>query len=52
MKIGLQITGFKPENGDIGIRDYIKDASITAEKANYYSLWVMDHFKHIEQFSL
>ncbi len=44
MKIGLQIPNFTFPNGPAGFADDIKDIVTTAEKAGFYSIWVMDHF--------
>ncbi|MDH5449460.1 MAG: LLM class F420-dependent oxidoreductase [Candidatus Bathyarchaeota archaeon] len=44
MKIGLQIPNFTFPNGPEGFANDIKDIVTTAERAGFYSLWVMDHF--------
>lgn len=44
MKVGLQIPNFTFPNGPEGFAKDIKDIAITAEKAGFYSIWVMDHF--------
>ena len=44
MKVSLQINRFDYKNGDEGIADNLKNISVSAEKAGFYSIWVMDHF--------
>jgi F420-dependent oxidoreductase-like protein len=44
MKVGLQIPNFTFPNGPEGFADDIKDIVTTAERAGFYSVWVMDHF--------
>jgi len=44
MKIGLQIPNFTFPKGPKGFAKDIKDIVTTAERAGFYSVWVMDHF--------
>jgi F420-dependent oxidoreductase-like protein len=44
MKIGLQIPNFTFPNGPEGFANDIKDIVTTAERAGFYSVWLMDHF--------
>ena len=48
MYIGLQIPSFKYPGGTIAIRPKLKEIVTTAEKAGFYSLWVMDHYYQIK----
>ena len=48
MKIGLQIPAFKFPGGTAAIRPKLKEIVTTAEEAQFYSLWVMDHFYQID----
>ncbi len=48
MKIGLQIPSFKYPGGTAAIRPKLKEIVTTAEKAGFYSLWVMDHYYQIK----
>lgn len=48
MKIGLQIPSFKYPGGTEAIRPKLKEIVTTAEKAGFYSLWVMDHYYQIK----
>jgi len=44
MRIGLQLPYFKFEGGTPAIAPKIKKIAQSAEDANFYSMWVMDHF--------
>jgi F420-dependent oxidoreductase-like protein len=44
MKIGLQVPNFTFPGGKDTFAEDIKEISIQADKAGFYSLWVMDHF--------
>ncbi len=44
MRIGLQINRFDFPGGDSKIGENFKNIAISAEKAGFYSIWVMDHF--------
>jgi len=44
MKIGLQIPNFTFPKGVGCFADDMKDIVTTAERAGFYSIWVMDHF--------
>ena len=44
MKVGLQIPNFTFPNGPEGFADDLEGIVTTAEKAGFYSIWVMDHF--------
>lgn len=44
MRIGLQVPYFKFEGGTPAIRPKLKEIAQAAEAADFYSLWVMDHF--------
>ncbi len=48
MKIGLQIPSFKYPGGTAAIRPKLKEIVTTAEEAQFYSLWMMDHFYQME----
>lgn len=48
MNIGLQIPSFKYPGGTAAIRPKLKEIVTTAEKAGFYSLWVMDHYYQIK----
>lgn len=48
MHIGLQIPSYKYPGGPIAIRPILKDIVTTAEEADFYSLWVMDHYYQIK----
>ena len=48
MRIGLQIPQFKYPEGSRQISQVLNDIAITAEKANFSDLWVMDHFFQLE----
>jgi F420-dependent oxidoreductase-like protein len=48
MHIGLQIPSFKYPGGTAVIRPKLKEIVTTAEKAGFYSLWVMDHYYQIK----
>lgn len=48
MHVGLQIPSFKYPGGAAAIRPTLKEIVTTAEKAGFYSLWVMDHFYQIQ----
>jgi F420-dependent oxidoreductase-like protein len=48
MYIGLQIPSFKYPGGTSAIRPKLKEIVTTAEKAGFYSLWVMDHYYQIK----
>jgi F420-dependent oxidoreductase-like protein len=48
MYIGLQIPSFKYPGGTAAIRPKVKEIVTTAEKAGFYSLWVMDHYYQIK----
>ena len=48
MNIGLQIPSFKYPGGAAAIRPKLKEIVTTAEKAGFYSLWVMDHYYQIK----
>jgi F420-dependent oxidoreductase-like protein len=48
VKIGLQIPSFKFPGGTAAIRPKLKEIVTTAEKAGFYSLWVMDHYYQIK----
>ena len=48
MNIGLQIPSFKYPGGTAVIRPKLKEIVTTAEKAGFYSLWVMDHYYQIK----
>ncbi len=48
MKIGLQIPSFKYPGGTAAIRPTLKKIVTTAEEADFYSLWVMDHYYQIK----
>ena len=47
MKIGLQIGSFTWSGGTPKIKEHLKDIAIAADKANFASIWVMDHFYQI-----
>lgn len=44
MRVGLQLPYFKFEGGTPAIAPKIKSIAQAAEDANFYSMWVMDHF--------
>ncbi len=44
MKVGLQIPNFTFPNGPRGFADDIRNIVTKAERAGFYSVWVMDHF--------
>lgn len=44
MRIGLQLPYFKFEGGTSAIAPKVKAIAQAAEAANFYSMWVMDHF--------
>ena len=44
MRIGLQLPYFKFEGGTASIAPIVKDIAQAAEAADFYSMWVMDHF--------
>jgi F420-dependent oxidoreductase-like protein len=44
MKVGVQINRFDYPGGDASIAEGIKNIVQSAEKAGFYSVWVMDHF--------
>jgi F420-dependent oxidoreductase-like protein len=48
MRIGLQIPSFKYPGGTAAIRPKLKEIVTTAEEADCYSLWVMDHSYQIK----
>jgi F420-dependent oxidoreductase-like protein len=48
VNIGLQIPSFKYPGGTAAIRPKLKEIVTTAEKAGFYSLWVMDHYYQIK----
>jgi alkanesulfonate monooxygenase SsuD/methylene tetrahydromethanopterin reductase-like flavin-dependent oxidoreductase (luciferase family) len=48
MHIGLQIPSFKVPGGTAAIRPMLKEVVTTAEQADFYSLWVQDHFYQIK----
>ncbi len=48
MNIGLQIPSFKYPGGASAIRPVLKEIVAAAEKAGFYSLWVMDHYYQIK----
>jgi F420-dependent oxidoreductase-like protein len=48
VNIGLQIPSFKYPGGTAAIRPTLKEIVTTAEKAGFYSLWVMDHYYQIK----
>jgi len=48
MHIGLQIPSFKYPGGTAAIRPILKEIVTTAEEADFYSLWVMDHYYQIK----
>jgi F420-dependent oxidoreductase-like protein len=48
MYIGLQIPSFKYPDGTSAIRPKLKEIVTAAEKAGFYSLWVMDHYYQIK----
>ncbi len=48
MKIGLQINRFTWKGGDKIIGNKLAEIATTADKAGFYSIWVMDHFFQIE----
>jgi F420-dependent oxidoreductase-like protein len=48
MKIGLQIPSFKYPGGATAIRPKLKEIVTTADEADFYSLWVMDHYYQIK----
>ena len=48
MHIGLQIPSFKYPGGTAAIRPKLKEIVTTAEEADFYSLWVMDHYYQIK----
>lgn len=48
MHIGLQIPSFKVPGGTANIRPQLKEVITTAEAADFYSLWVMDHYYQIK----
>lgn len=48
MNIGLQIPSFKYPGGSTAIRPKLKEIVTTAEDADFYSLWVMDHYYQIK----
>ena len=47
MHIGLQFPSFKYPGGTAAIRPTLKEIITTAEEADFYSLWVMDHYYQI-----
>jgi len=48
MHVGLQIPSFKYPGGTAAIRPKLKEIVTTAEEADFYSLWVMDHYYQIK----
>ena len=44
MKVGLQIPNFTFPKGVGSFANDVKDIVTTAERAGFYSIWVMDHF--------
>ena len=48
MNIGLQIPSFKYPGGTGAIQPKLKEIVTTADKAGFYSLWVMDHYYQIK----
>lgn len=47
MKIGLQINRFTWPGGDEKINETLRKITTTADTAEFYSLWVMDHYFQI-----
>ena len=47
MRIGLQINNFTWPGGDTKIGQTLGEIAATADKAGFYSIWVMDHFFQI-----
>ncbi len=44
MRIGLQIPSFTWHGGTTELRSKLSEIAKAAEKAGFYSIWVMDHF--------
>src|SRR5919197_1401027 len=47
MRLGLQIPSFTYLNGQVELGDTFALIAKRAERAGFYSLWVMDHFFQI-----
>ena len=47
MKIGLQVPNFSYLSKENSFAENIKEVAIQAERAGFYSIWVMDHFFQI-----
>ena len=47
MRLGLQIPSFTYPNGQAELGDTFAQIAQRAERAGFYSLWVMDHFFQI-----
>jgi F420-dependent oxidoreductase-like protein len=47
MRVGLQIPNFTYPNGQVQLGDIFAQIARRAERAGFYSLWVMDHFFQI-----
>jgi F420-dependent oxidoreductase-like protein len=48
MHVGLQVFRFDFPQGAASIRPLLKQIVLSAEEAQFYSLWVMDHFFQME----
>jgi len=47
MRLGLQVPNFTYPNGQLQLGDTFAHIAEMAERAGFYSLWVMDHFFQI-----
>jgi F420-dependent oxidoreductase-like protein len=47
MKLGLQISSFTWDGGDVGLAQHLAEVVRTADDAGFDSIWVMDHFLQI-----